>query len=96
MKRRNFIALLGGAAVWPLAARAQQGERVRRIGSLQGIAADNPAAQSFIDAFTSRLQERHPGPQHQGGVMPIRCRYSITSRSANDDNDRCWHLCDMP
>jgi putative tryptophan/tyrosine transport system substrate-binding protein len=57
MRRREFIALIGGAAAWPLAARAQQGERVRRIGVLMNLAADDPEALARLAAFHQGLQE---------------------------------------
>jgi putative ABC transport system substrate-binding protein len=56
-KRREFITLLGGAAAWPLAARAQQRERMRRIGVLMHLAADDPEGQSRVAAFLQGLQE---------------------------------------
>jgi ABC-type uncharacterized transport system substrate-binding protein len=56
LKRRNFIALLGGAAAaWPLAARAQQAERVQRIGLLLPATADNPEFQAWVGAFLQEL-----------------------------------------
>ena len=59
MKRREFIALLGGAAAWPLEARAQQRERMRRIGVLVGgLSADDPEWQARSNAFIQGLQER--------------------------------------
>jgi len=58
MRRREFITLLGGAAAsWPLAARAQQPERMRRIGVLTNLVADDPEAQARVGAFLQGLQE---------------------------------------
>src|SRR5262249_49432047 len=56
LKRREFITLLGGAAAWPLAARAQT-DRVRRVGVLMPYAADEPDVQARLQAFHQGLQE---------------------------------------
>jgi putative ABC transport system substrate-binding protein len=58
MRRREFIALLAGAtAAWPLTLRAQQAERVRRVGVLINLAADDPESAARITAFAQGLQE---------------------------------------
>ncbi len=58
IKRRQFITLLGGAAVaWPLAARAQQRERVRLIGVLMNLTAEDAEGQARLAAFLQGLQE---------------------------------------
>ena len=58
MKRREFISLLGGAAAtWPLAARAQQPDRMRRIGVLMNLSEDDPEAQRLVATFREGLAQ---------------------------------------
>jgi putative ABC transport system substrate-binding protein len=86
MTRRKFITLLGGtAAAWPLAARAQQGERMRRVGVLTAFAENDPDAQANIAAFRQALEKLAWTDSHKlhidyrwGGADPERIRaYAI-------------------
>src|SRR5262245_48731584 len=57
MRRSEVVTLLGGAAAWPLTTRAQQRERVRRVGWLTSQAATDPVAQAYVAALLQGLQE---------------------------------------
>jgi putative tryptophan/tyrosine transport system substrate-binding protein len=67
IRRREFMALLGSAAAWPIAARAQQPDRVRRIGVLMPLAEDDPVGQARVAAFLQGL--RGSGWINRGNVQ---------------------------
>src|SRR5262245_9653117 len=82
IRRRDLITLLGGAAAaWPGAARAQRGERVRRIGILMALTSDDPEDQARLAAFLQGLQE-------SGWSVGRNLRIDIRWGSANADTMR--------
>ena len=82
--RREFITLLGGAAAWPLAARAQRPERMRRIGLLMG-AADNREGQARVTALKQGLQELG---WTDGGNIQIETRFAGAGRPHTGSRSR--------
>ena len=77
MQRREFITLLGGASmVLPLAARAQQADRMRRIGVLIGYAEDDPETKVRLAAFLQRLEKRG---WSEGRNVQIETRFAAAS-----------------
>jgi hypothetical protein len=94
MKRREFITLLGGAAAWPVAARAQQGVPMRRIGVLMSVAADGPEGQARLAAFLKGLQQwgwtegRNVRIEWHGSRfsrLKRKCRRSRTAQGSSDE-----------
>jgi putative ABC transport system substrate-binding protein len=81
MRRREFIAALGIAAAWPLMARAQQREQMRRIGVLMGQAADDPLGQARVKAFQQGLQQL-------GWIDGRNVRIDYRWAAGNAENDR--------
>jgi putative ABC transport system substrate-binding protein len=79
MRRREFITLLGGAATWPLAARAQQLERVRKVGVLIGVAGD-PETKTWVATFRKRLDELG---WKEGGNLQIEERWTAGDPERN-------------
>src|SRR5262245_5536275 len=81
--RREFITLLGGAAAWPLAARAQQSERIRHIGVFVTAAADNAEYQARVVAFQQALEQL-------GWTIGRNVRIDIRWATTNADRIRAY------
>ena len=87
MRRREFITLVSGAVAWPLAARAQQGDRIRRIGVLTGTAVDDPENKARLTAFEQALGQLG---WTQGRNVRIDYRFSGAIPSPAANKRRNW------
>ena len=91
VRRREFITLLGGAAAaWPLAARAQQADRMRRIGMLIGSAEDDPEMKSRLAAFRQGLERRG---WSEGRNVRIDIRFADGSADRYRRSRKNWSAC---
>src|SRR4051812_46655612 len=81
MRRREFVAGLAGAAAWPNLGRAQQGERMRRIGVLMPLSRDDPEARTRVATFQERLQRL-------GWIEGQNVRFDIRWTAGNAEDTR--------
>jgi hypothetical protein len=85
MRRREFITLLGGAAAWPIAARAQQSDRMRRIAVLMNNAEDDPEGQARAAALRQGLACLPSGRNSTYRPVQISGTGSVSTRRARTD-----------
>ena len=90
MNRREFITLLGGAAAWPLAAGAQQGDRVRRIGVLMSSDENDPEQKRRLSAFTQALADLG---WSDGRNVRMDLLWSAVTPIGYERSPRSWSVC---
>jgi putative ABC transport system substrate-binding protein len=90
MRRRQFIAGLGGVAAWPLAARAQQPDRMRRVGVLSSQAMDSPTETVWLDTLRQGLDRLG---WVEGRNLQIDVRFPRRDSGALRTSPRSWWRC---